>query len=181
MSDALAESIFHARHTICGKRLRPFTLWHAWLLDFAGSPFIGAAPQGTVSDLAIALEICSRPPASPDQCTQLDLKPCPRFIKKIIRSCPALVADDFRRYLADHSALPRVWSTGDGRPVRSNIFLYTVAVLVRHGRRTEREAWATGFGYARHFALALSEAGGNEIPLISPEEEEAIKEAGHDV
>ncbi|MEI6036043.1 MAG: hypothetical protein WCS65_17390, partial [Verrucomicrobiae bacterium] len=88
-------------------------------------------------------------------------------------------ADAFRSYLADYVALPRCWQSSAGRPIRSHVCLYAVAVLMRHGRMTEEQAWATQHGYARHLLLALAEAGGNEIPLMSAEEEAALAEAGH--
>lgn len=178
MSDALAECIFHARHVICGKRLRPFTLWHAWLLDFCQSPFVGASASGGPADLALAIEICSRPASSPGASPRFDIRPSPRLVRRIFKAGFRQTAAAFRAYLADHVALPKCWESGSGRPVRSPICLYSVAVLMRHGRRTEPEAWATEHGYARHLVLALAEAGGNEIPIISPEEEAALAEAG---
>ncbi|MFZ4597821.1 MAG: hypothetical protein ACOYNN_04175 [Terrimicrobiaceae bacterium] len=179
MSDALAECIFHARHTICGKRLQPFTLWHAWLLDFCESPFIDTTRPGAAADLALAIEICSQPASSPARCQKINLHPSARLIRQIFDKGFKETAAAFRAYLADHVSLPRCWENGGGRPIRSHIALYSVAVLMRHGRRTEHEAWATEYGYARHLVLALAEAGGNEIPILSAAEEAALKEAGH--
>ncbi len=178
MSDALAECIFHARHTICGRRLKPFTLWHAWLLDFCQSPFVSSTP-GTAADLALAIEVCSRPASTPARSPHLDLRPDRRLTARIFRDGFRETADAFRAYLGDYVALPRCWSTPGGRSIRSHPCLYTVAVLMRHGQRTEEQAWATEHGYARHLILALAEAGGNEIPLMSAEEESALIEAGH--
>lgn len=179
MSETLAECIFHARHTICGKRLQPFSLWHAWVLDFAESPFIGSAPDGNASDLALAIEVCSRPASSPGKCGAFSLRPERRMIRRIFDAGVRATANAFRAYLADHVALPKVWESGSGRPVRSHVCLYSVAVLMRHGGMSEEQAWATEHGYARHLVLALAEAGGNEIPLISAAEERALREAGH--
>ena len=178
MQDSLAECVFHLPHVLCKRELQPFTIWHAFLLDFAQSPFIGAGPgRGSASDLALAIEICSRAPSSPAKSPRWDITPSETLIQLIYEIGLERAAASFRAYLTDYIALPACWESATGQPVKSNVALYTVAVLIRHGRRTEEEAWATQFGYARHLTLALAEAAGNEISLISPAELAAMKEA----
>ncbi|MBU3720741.1 MAG: hypothetical protein FGM22_08295 [Burkholderiaceae bacterium] len=178
MSDSLAECIFHASHRVCGRRLRPFSLWHAWLLGFARSPYVGEAEVATPADLALAIEICSKPASSPGDCRGFSLRADAGLVRRIVKAGFRRPGQEFRAYLDDYVALPACWEM-KGRPVRSDVCLYSVAVLMRHGRKTEREAWATEFGYARHLVLALAEAGGNDVPIISDAEMKALREAGH--
>jgi hypothetical protein len=142
---------------------------------------VGAAAGGTPADLALAIEICSRPASSPSKSPRFDVRPSSRLTRRIFRYGMKRCADEFRAYLADYVALPKCWDSGKGRPVKSPVCLYSVAVLMRNGRLTESEAWATEFGYARHLTLALAEAGGNEINIRSAAEESALKEAGHNL
>lgn len=183
MSEALAECVFNVPHAICGVELRPLSLWHLWLLEFVRSPYVGAsaAAEGTAGDLALALLLCSRAPSFPgDDVTTLFEVDAP-FLERIEREGITATSLAFQCYLQDHIALPRCWESGEGRPVKSPLCLYMAAVLMRHGRMSHAEAWATPYGYARHLVLALAEAGGNEIALITSAEETALREAGHSV
>lgn len=181
MSEALEECVFNAPHAICGVDLRPFSIWHFWLLEFVRSPYVGAcsADEGRAGDLALALQICSRPASSPLLETMPDFSVDPAFIAHIEQAGILESSLAFQNYLRDYVALPRCWETGEGRPVKSPFCLYMVAVLMRSGRMSHDAAWAVPFGYARHLVLALAEAGGNEITLITANEEAALKEAGH--
>lgn len=180
MSEALEECVFNARHVICGVALRPFSIWHCWLLEFVRSPYVGAsADGGSASDLALALMICSREASSPMGAGLLDLTVDPAVIEAIHGVGILEASLLFQNYLRDFVALPRCWENGEGRPVKSPLCLYMVAVLMRCGRMTHQESWSVPFGYARHLVLALAEAGGNDIPLMTAAEETALRAAGH--
>lgn len=182
MSGALEECVFNVPHVICGVVLQPPSIWHVWLLQFVRSPYVGAAEDGTASDLALALLICSRPAESPRTLTAI--RSClpegdPALAARIEQEGVLATSLAFQHYLRDHLALPRCWEKEGGRPVKSPVCLYLVAVLMRCGRMDHDAAWAMPFGYARHLCLALAEAGGNEIPLLTEGEEAALREAGH--
>ena len=178
MSEALAECLFNIPPILCGLPMEPLSIWHVWMLEFVRSPYIGAAPGGTASDLALALTICSRKAVDPLEAS-FDLRPSPKLIEQIDKEGILETSLAFQTYLSDYNALPKVWEGGDGRPVKSPLCLYLVAVLIRHGRFPHAAAWKLPYGYGRHLVLALAEAGGNEIPLISDSEVAALKEAGH--
>jgi hypothetical protein len=178
MSEALEECVFNGRHVICGVEMRPFSIWHFWLLEFVGSPYVGA-DGGTAADLALALKICSTPASSPIGASLPDFSADPILVEAINGMGILQASLAFQNYLRDFVALPRCWQTGEGRSVKSPVCLYMVAVLMRCGRMGHEEAWSVPFGYARHLVLALAEAGGNEIPLLTPAEESALKEAGY--
>jgi hypothetical protein len=183
MSEALAECVFNVPHVVCGVALHPLSIWHVWLLEFVRSPYVGAssADEGRAGDLALALLICSRPASFPGETEESGVvfQVDPMLLERIEREGILESSLAFQNYFRDHVALPRCWESGEGRSVKSPICLYMAAVLMRHGRMNYAEAWATPFGYARHLVLALAEAGGNEIPLLSASEERALKEAGH--
>ncbi len=180
MSAALAECVFNVPHVIAGVALRPLSLWHVWLLEFVKSPYVMAVEDPTASDLALALLICSREAESP-----LMLRDYPRFeidpelTARLHQEGVRQASEAFMAYLSDYIANPKCWEKEGGKPVKSPVCLYMVAVLMRCGRMDHDQAWATPFGYARHLTLALAEAGGNEIPLLTAAEEEALKLAGH--
>lgn len=179
MSRQLAECVLHAPHSICGRTLQPLSIWHYWLLDFVGSPLVGASEKGGASDLALAIEICCRPASSPSQTCELPLSVDPYLLEQLHEVGLSEVLASLKVYFADYVASPRVWESEEGRPIRSPLCLYMVSVLMRQAGMSHDEAWATQFGYGRHLCLALAEAGGNEIPLLSAAEERALIEAGY--
>jgi len=59
--DALAaEAFLNAEHTVCGLRMRPLSLGHAFTLEAIASPFY-KGELGNEEQLRMAAWICSRP------------------------------------------------------------------------------------------------------------------------
>lgn len=179
MSGALEECVFNVPHVICGVALQPPSIWHVWLLEFVRSPYVGAAEDGTAADLALALHLCAFRAESPRTVGEISFQFDPLLIAKIEEFGIRQTSLAFQNYLRDHLAFPKCWEKEGSRPVKSPVCLYLVAVLMRCGRMDHDAAWAMPFGYARHLCLALAEAGGNEIPLVTGSEEKALREAGY--
>ena len=179
MSDAFAESVFHARHRVLGRRLRPLTLWHCWMLDFSGSWLAGRAEELTREDAVLAVWLCSLRPRLPGALPRMRWWARLRLARAAARVPLPLLRAQMAAYLADHAAPPVVFTSDSSRPVKSPWYLYLAAVLMRHAGFDERKAWATGSGYARHLALGVVEAEGKDIPLVSETEAAALVEAGH--
>lgn len=181
MNERLAESFFHIEHRVLGRRLRPYSLWHAFVLDFAGSPLAGHEGELTLEEIIFALEVLSREPGVPGG--RLKLPKVTWFRRMLWRGRIRRVGElrvraQMAAYFADYLAAPNCFDA-KGKPVKSHWCLYSVAVLMRHGKHTHREAWAAEVGFTRHLLLALAEAGGHDVPLISEAEQAALKEAGH--
>jgi hypothetical protein len=67
--DALAaESFLNAEHRVCGLRMRPLSLGHAFALEAIGNPFYHGK-LGTLDELRLAAWMCSRPPLALPQTT----------------------------------------------------------------------------------------------------------------
>lgn len=182
MTEQLAESLLHREHRVLGRVLRPFTFWHAWMLDFAQSPYGGAEVPITPAEVIFAVEVLRREPGVPGDAVKLPELAWwnkGRTVKRVLREGVAAVHEQLGYYFADYHAEPLCWRGGDGKPVKSHWCLYSVAVLMRHGRKTEREAWATQVGFGKHLLLALAEAGGHEVQLVTEAEREALAEAGY--
>lgn len=182
MTEELAEAVFHSRHRVLGRKLRPFTYWHAWVLDFAESPYVGHDGGFTVAEILFAVEVLSRPPSVPGDNIVLPRSSGwrhSRMVKRVLREGIQNVHARLLCYFDDFKAAPTYWRAHDSKAVKSDAILYAVANLMRNGGMSHREAWATTTGYGDHLTGALAEAGGHEIKIVTEAEREALKEAGY--
>ena len=155
MQSRLIEGFFHGRHRVIGRRLRPFTLRHAFVLAASGSPFLlgGAVTPG---DLLLAVEVASRP-------GDYFLRPRPiRGPRRLWLETRLALGDmdgeaaAFDNYLADYMTGPQPWEGqgDDGSRGKVNWILTQVAALMHLFSWSEAQAWATPPGAAAWYATA---------------------------
>jgi len=175
--DALAaESFLNAEHRVCGLRMRPLSLGHAFALEAIGNPFYHGQ-LGTLDELRIAAWMCSRPPLALPQTTGWRYKLWRWGTDKA--DFDAEVAR-WKAYVADYVAPPQLWSKapkpGEQRAEPSKIphNLSTVVRLMRLGMSEER-AWATPVGVAAWYEAAAFEAKqGARLDIVTDSERLAI-------
>jgi hypothetical protein len=188
MDPQFAEAFLHTTHRCMGRRLHPFTLSHAFLLDLIESPILSGG-EHSFHDLYRAVQICSRPPLDPSDFRAVSraIAP-PRGLESFrygwrqgaARSHHLRDLAAFSIYLSDFNAPPRAWdSTGEG--VKVPWFFYLAARLIHHAHLSRAEAWATVVGEAHWWSVALSESSGKEINIIGAAELAALQEAGYDL
>lgn len=179
MNDQFAESLFHKEHIVCGVRLYPYTFAHAALLDFAKSPYCALSGQASLDDIVFALAVLQSPGQFPIALPELSNWRKKRLIKSVFEVGLIDAHNALLHYFTDYGSAPSIWQTEGSRSVKTPWMLYFVALLIRHGKKTEAEAWETEVGYGRWLCAALSEAGGNDISIVTDAERAALKEAGH--
>lgn len=158
------ESVWPDQTTVLGVQLQPLTLGHVVLLKRLGSPL---APFGSdrrsapgLGDLLLAVYVCSRSYA---RAARAVLRTTPWvlrwwFLKARITLLlrPSVsweleeAIDDFRRYIAQQSAPPPVWITGqdsDG-PSDAPTELLLLRQLIQFCRHTESQAMAVPLRFA---------------------------------
>jgi hypothetical protein len=175
--DALAaESFLNAEHRVCGLRMRPLSLGHAFALEAIGNPFYHGK-LGTLDELRIAAWMCSRPP--------LALPQTSGWRYKLWRWGTAKADFDaevarWKAYVADYVAPPQLWNkapkAGEQRHEPSKIphNLSTVVRLMRLGMSEER-AWATPVGVAAWYeAAAFETEQGARLDIVTDAERLAI-------
>jgi len=176
--DALAaEAFLNAEHRVCGLRMLPLSLGHAFTLEAVGSPFY-RGEKGSEAELRMAAWICARPALV---LPNMDTWRC-RLWK---RSKVDFVAECARwqTYVADYCAGPQMWSrqprTGESRAEPSKIpsTINTVVRLMRLGM-TEQQAWATPIGMASWYEAASYEnESGNRLDIVTDAERISIIKA----
>ena len=173
--DALAaESFLNAPHTVCGLRMQPLSVGHAFALEAIASPFYHGK-LGSEADLRLAVWICSLPPLA---LPQMDGWRC-RLWKWRKMDFVAEVSR-WQTYVADYCAPPQMWNKSPkageerGQPSRIPNAITTVARLMRLGM-TEKQAWATPVGAAAWYEAAAYETeSGIHLDIVTDSEREAI-------
>jgi hypothetical protein len=153
-------------HRVLGKRLRPFSIWHALLLTREASPFTmgGGVARVAPGDLVKAVAVCQMrfPWSGPDGQIQ------PRFswrtFWRMLGGGFAMEVEAFQAYLADFQTLPEYTvipprNAGESRTPAPETLRLVRAVIGCTGC-SRQEAWDCPLGEARWwFALWLQERG----------------------
>lgn len=172
MDPAFAEAFVHALarpfrpddpwsgHKVLGKRLRPFCLWHSFLLEQMGSPFVTGAGV-TAADLSRAVAVC--------RCRYRELYAPTRFCMvafwKVLGPGLGKEVQRFRDYVGDFQTRPDyhvVPTRGATGPARGQApdYLRLVAEAIAVARCSRQEAWEMPVGEARWwFAIGLKNRG----------------------
>ena len=176
MNDKLIEAFFDAPHTVLKRRLKPFTLRHAFVLS-AGDNFIIEDGDPSVGDLYQAVEVCSR------DSKYFFSDKAPSFIQRWWheKRCKKLDIltefESFQAYLEDYMAGPSVWSKdeGGGKGSKCNWIISTVVSLMKLGM-TKDDAFDTPPGQAMWLLVSAMESDPNvNIDIMSDKEVEAVE------
>jgi len=173
--DALAaESFLNADHRVCGLRMRPLSVGHAFTLEAIASPFYHGQ-IGSEEELRLAAWICSKP--------ALRLPKMRSLACRIWQMLPIdfeCEVDRWRTYVADYCAPPQMWNKAPKRgesqaqPSKIPNAISTVARLMRLGM-SEKQAWATPVGSAAWYEAAAYETEtGARLDIVTDAERIAI-------
>jgi hypothetical protein len=174
--DALAaESFLNAAHKVCGLKMLPLSVGHAFTLEAVGSPFYEGR-LGSESDLRIAAWVCSRPPLALPNTQELAFRIWSGgeidFNEEVER---------WKAYVADYCAAPQFWTRApkagesSAEPSRVPLHIHTVVRLMRLGL-SEKQAWATPVGAAAWYEAAVVEQEtGAHLELVTDAERAAIE------
>jgi hypothetical protein len=184
--DALAaESFLNAPHKVCGLRMRPLSLGHAFTLEAIGSPFYDGR-LGTPHELQLAAWVCSRPPLAIPDISSIRCR-----LWMLRRFNFASEVANWRAYVEDFCSPPQLWNSAAkpgepaAEPSKVPTHLSTAVCMMRLGM-TEAQAWATPVGAAFWYHITCAEQeSGSKVDIVTDAEREAIararerKEAGH--
>jgi hypothetical protein len=170
-----AESVVNrSNHFVLGKKLKPLCLWHAVLLQLIDSPLWHGNNGVTMTDLRLAVAICS------DLFPKYQIPSGWRlwaWAWLTRKNSLAIEAAKFSAYIRDFNAPPMLWTKDD--KTKSEKFcalpqpLDIAAWLIRHNISEDR-AWNMPIGLAHWYYVAMAKHRGAEIDLVSPAEQMAI-------
>jgi hypothetical protein len=175
--DALAaEAFLNADHRVCGLRLRPLSIGHAFTLEAIGSPFYHGQ-KGDLDQLQLAAWICSRPPLAPIHARGFRFALWQRTASRFDLETEAA---RWSVYVGDYCSPPQMWNkapkAGEERREHSRIpsQIITVTRLMRLGI-SEKQAWETPVGIAAWYEAASFEAEtGEHLDIVTDSERVAI-------
>lgn len=182
MEERLAETVFHGRHVVLGRTLRPLTFFHLFALQATGSAFCTEGGRLSFAELVQAVEICRRPRARLQRYLSRRRSCMDRLVgwltvRIFARHYLGELAA-FQAYLRDHFDRPDYFDA-DGTKCKVPWPLPQISRLIHHGHMTLDQAWDVNPGFAEWLIPALQEAAGHKINLISASEARILKEAGH--
>lgn len=180
MQDAYSALVLAETPTVLGKRLCPFSLGHAHVLEAVGSPFLrGSNP--TAGDLVLAVLICSRVAFGPDRFTvkmgaEL-VAECEAWGKEQASANFAEEMDKFRKYVQAHTNAPKRWDKGSGGALR---IPWTLALFWRVSggkvcESMERHLWNMPLPFVIAYSAAAAAFAGDDSYVSDEEIEAAAK------
>lgn len=173
MQDAYAATVLAETPVVLGKRLVPFSLGHAHILEAIGSPIMQGGDV-SLSDLVIAVVICHRPAFGPDRFTivlgdKLE-RECKRWGRQQASANFADELDAFRDYIRSHTNAPRRWNKGESAMrIPWTLALFHSITSGRINEASERFAWNMPLPFAIAYNAAKMAAAGDDS-LVSDEE-----------
>lgn len=170
--DALAaEAFLNAEHRVCGLRMLPLSLGHAFTLEAVGSPFYNGT-VGTEAELRMAAWICSRPALALPNMKSMKC----RFWQLWNVDFNTEV-QKWRVYVNDYCAPPQFWTKPTSSRADCSKIPNPVVTAVRLMRlgMSEKQAWSTPVGAASWYESASFEAeSGANLDIVSDSERIAI-------
>lgn len=176
MDTALIEAFWHAEHRLLGRRLKPLTLRHCFVLATAGNPLITGERIPELTDIAQAVEICSRDA----EFFLSGKKPswAARQITGMLAWAEKRPLEKFRAYLDDYCSGPEVWSREGGKGAKAHFTISIVAGLGHWLGVPLRDAWQMSPGEANWMlAAAIEQSPHGSIEIVGDGEEDAIRKA----
>lgn len=161
---------------VCGKVLRPFCLRHRLLLESVESPFLNPENSSFRAwDVIVAVRILS---GYDKQCIGKPLTIREWFHLQFLRRNRTVLARNVGRiigYLSINFSYPKFWEKeGVKKMEKLPWVLSCVSTLTRNGCTLE-EAWTMPESEAIWMSVCHGIYDGNEIQILSTEEEEQLK------
>ena len=173
IDEQFAQAWLNVEHKVFGFKLKPFSLWHRFLLKVTQSKILDAGSEISAMDVYKAAYVCTlKYPKAPR------LGPLSKF-----RSFVYLLRDvhvnveKFTAYIQDYVTQPEFWESKDssgsstsGPPEE----LSTVVALMQMGM-TEREAWDCPCGMASWYAAAHASWNGANLDFKTEEDRHVME------
>lgn len=173
MDTSIIEAFWHAPHRLFGRKLKPLSLRHCFVLATAANPLIEGG-MVTRADLIQAVEICSR-----DAEFFLSGKKPSWFRAQVVAFRAPFenaALEKFRAYLDDYCTGPQVWASEDGKKAKSHWTISIVAGLGHWVGVQPKDAWNMTPGEANWIlAAAIEQSPHGTIDIAGEGEFERIK------
>jgi len=168
------EAFANTEHTVFGKRLAPFCLWHQFALELVQSKALAGVPL-TTFDLWVAVRVCTTPWTPWHRVPDLRPPSKLRFLWEVGRYDFSVEVKKFSAYLADYTTQPKLWPNNHNTEVQGaddrdmDDHFETVMHLITSTNVTLEQAWTMPVGMARWMSIASLKLSGAKIDIWTPE------------
>ena len=166
LNERLGEAFVNKSYKALGLKLRPFSLWHLFLLTSGDSPFLEGKAMVGWRDLRWAISICRSKypnvkwPSGWELAKSLLKCPYPDLGKELL---------NFNTYILDHYSAPLLWQKEGGITEQHDILFgitQVITALIGHGFSHE-DAWNMPAGAAYWYFICIQKAKGAEVQIVS--------------
>jgi len=178
MVDPFLQSVFVQPRAVLGRKLRPFSAFHAAALTLLDSPFWrGGTPDR--SELIIAAYVCTLtfPHGAAALFPELQQDKVLEFGKKCTGADFEAECTAFLDHILDYMHTPEEWTKKDSDGGKSGVpgpFLIVSIVLQHMSGITETEAWNMPFSRLVGYKTAIAESFGAKV--VSEQDRKDIAE-----
>ncbi len=167
MDSAFFQSVLVQPAEVLGKRLHPFSCYHALVLAHFDSPFL-IGGEASRQELIFAVWVCTTRFEDGPALLQSDdaLKGAMEWGKSFAKTEPDFEQgrDDFQTYLKNYMRFPQLWTKkGQGKPSGVPWPFRIAATVWAHFDVTEAEAWNMGLNKAASYRACVAEDNGMEV------------------
>lgn len=174
LNERLGEAFVNKTYKILGLKVRPFSLWHLFLMTSGESPMLEGKAIISWAELRWAVAICR------SKFPKINWPNGWELLKSLVKCpYPKIGAELFRfnEYILDHYSSPLIWhkegSTTKAEDLLGGI-LYVILTLVKNGF-SHNEAWNMPAGAAYWYFCTLQKEKGAEFEFVTPSEVEAMR------
>lgn len=161
------ESWVNAQHTVLGKALKPFALVHLMWLEQIGSPFVISSKEISLTDLQLAVQICSED-TNEGILAALDQGKPGSNLESLKEE-----VERFFSYINDFAAVPEYESRPGGNIERIPGHLLTAASVIRETGWSDQTVWALPFGKLYWYHSAFHFLANHDTNVVSDADREA--------
>lgn len=161
----LTEALINNNYRVLGKKLRPYCLWHEFLLLASENPiFCETDEPANLAHLEAAARIC---------CCEFGQLPNPKVnstwvsIKAVFLGVEKQL-ENFKTYIADYNAGPDIWQkeSSDNTKKGPPGTIYTIVSCLSMGI-DEKRAWEMPVGLALWYSAARQFDKGGELDFVT--------------
>lgn len=174
LNERLGEAFVNRSYKALGLKLKPFSLWHLFLLTSGDSPFLEGRAVVSWADFRWAVAICRSTypnvnwPSFKELLKSLFKCPYPNLGQELL---------NFNTYILDHYSAPLVWKKEEAKTTQNDILVgisQAVLALVQNGFSHE-DAWNMPAGQAYWYFVFIQKSRGAEFDIVTPGEMQAIE------
>jgi hypothetical protein len=167
-----AEAWLNVEHKVFGLKLRPFSLWHKFLLEVTESPLVTKS-DAKATDLYAACKLLTL--KFPDNDVALTRFDWVRMFFRVRKNSAEIEGGKLSSYINDYFTSPEYWesegksgSSNKGQPPEQ---LSAIIPLLMMGF-SEAEAWNMPIGKALWYGATYASWQGADLDFITAEEQE---------